>query len=120
MGYFFFKDDNPKTRSFHQALRDLAYQISQNDPIYAKYVAVHCESLEDINTLQSAWRNLFINFFVKNKDAYRSVYLVIDGVNEAYGAERKNFFDLVKDVNEGKSRLLQSCRIPMTRNSRLE
>jgi hypothetical protein len=105
VGYFFFKDDNPKTRSFHQALRDLAYQISQNDPVYAKYVAANCDSPEDINTLQSAWRNLFINFFVKKKDVGSSVYLIIDGVDEAYDAERQAFLDLVKDVNEGKSRL---------------
>lgn len=105
VGYFFFKDDNPKTRSFHQALRDLAYQISQNDSVYAKYVASTCDSSEDIGTLQSAWRHLFVNFFVKNKDVSGSVYLIIDGVDEADTADRQPFLDLIKDINGGKSRL---------------
>lgn len=102
VGYFFFKDDNPKTRSFHQALCDLAYQISQNDPVYAKYVAANCDSVEDIKTLRSAWRVLFVNFFLKKKDVGSSVYLIIDGVDEALEAERQIFFDLIKDINKGK------------------
>lgn len=105
VGYFFFKDDNPKTRSFHQALRDLAYQISQNDSVYANYVASTCDSSEDIGTLQSAWRNLFANFFIKKKDVSGSVYLIIDGVDEADTADRQPFLDLIKDINGGKSRL---------------
>lgn len=102
VGYFFFKDDNPKTRSFHQALCDMAYQISQNDPIYEKHVAAYCDSSEDIETIQSAWRTLFVNFFLKKKDVDSSVYLIIDGVDEAFEAERRVFFDLIKDINEGK------------------
>lgn len=102
VGYFFFKDDNPKTRSFHQALCDLAYQISQNDPVYAKYVAANCDTAEDISTLHSAWRVLFVNFFLKKKDVGSSVYLVIDGVDEAFEAEWKTFLGLIKDVNERK------------------
>lgn len=102
VGYFFFKDDNPKTRSFHQALCDLAYQICQNDPVYAKYIAAHCDAAEDINTLHSAWRVLFVNFFLKKKDVGSSVYLIIDGVDEAFEAERQIFLDLIKDIDEGK------------------
>lgn len=104
VGYFFFKDDSHKTRSFHQALCDLAYQISQNDPVYAKYVAASCDIAEDVSTLHSAWRVLFVNFFLKKKDVGSSVYLVIDGVDEAFEAEWKIFLDLIKDVNEGKLR----------------
>lgn len=102
VGYFFFKDDNPKTRSFHQALCDLAYQIGQNDPVYAKHVAANCDTVEDINTLHSAWRVLFVNFFLKKKDVNSSVYLILDGVDETFEPERQIFLDLVKDINEGK------------------
>lgn len=102
VGYFFFKDDNPKTRSFHQALCDLAYQISQNDPVYAKYVEANCDTSEDIKTLQSAWRILFVNFFLEKKDVGSSVYLIIDGVDEGFEAERRIFLDLIKDINECK------------------
>ena len=102
VGYFFFKDDNPKTRSFHQALCDLAYQISQNDPVYAKYVAANCDIAEDVSALYSAWRVLFVNFFLKKKDVGSSVYLIIDGVDEAFAKEWKTFLDLIKDIYERK------------------
>jgi hypothetical protein len=36
--YFFFKDNNPDTRSVHQALRDLAYQICITNATYQKHV----------------------------------------------------------------------------------
>lgn len=102
VGYFFFKDDNPKTRSFHQALCDLAYQISQNDPVYAKHVAANCDIAEDVSTLYSAWRVLFVNFFLRKKNVGSSVYLVMDGVDEAFEAEWKTFLDLIKDIYERK------------------
>lgn len=102
IGYFFFKDDQPKTRSFHQALRDLAYQIAQNDPVYAKYITTQCDSPEDINTLHRAWRNLFVNFFFEGTSGGSSVYMVMDGVDEAYGTERQIFLELVKDLLRGK------------------
>lgn len=116
VGYFFFKDDNPETRSFHQALRDLAYQISQNDPVYEKYVAANCNSSEDIKTLQSVWRILFVNFFIKKKHVDSSVYLIIDGVDEAFEAERRIFFDLIKDINEGKLYPSNLCPVLRTGN----
>lgn len=102
VGYFFFKDDNPRTRSFHQALRDLAYQIGQNDPIYAKFITSSCDFPEDISTLQSAWRNLFVNFFLQKKDIDNSIYLIIDGVDESFESERKPFLDLLRDINTGE------------------
>lgn len=101
VGYFFFKDDNPKTRSFHQALRDMAYQICQNDPIYAKYVASRCDSLEDIETLEGAWDILFAEFFIRREDTGSSVFLIIDGVDEAYSEEREIFLSCVKDITDG-------------------
>ena len=116
VGYFFFKDDNPKTRSFHQALCDLAYQISQNDPVYAKYVAANCDIAEDVHTLHSAWRVLFVNFFLKKKDVGSSVYLVIDGVDEAFEAEWKIFLNLIKDINEGKLYPEQPYRVRTARS----
>ena len=100
VGYFFFKDSDPQTRSFHQALRDLAYQISQNDPVYAKYIDSQCQSPDDIKTIQSVWRKLFVDFFLQNDRIDSSVYLVIDGVDEANEAERQLFLELLSDLKD--------------------
>jgi hypothetical protein len=102
IGYFFFKDSDPQTRSFHQALRDLAYQISQNDPVYAKYIDSQCQSPDDIRTIRSAWRKLFVEYFIKNDRVDSSVYLVVDGVDEAYEAERQLFLELLSDLKDSE------------------
>jgi hypothetical protein len=100
VSYFFFKDDNPETRSFNQALRDIAYQISQNDPAYAKYVALTCDSAKELRSLRIIWRTLFTNYFLKNDNVESSVYLVLDGMDESYADSREEFYELTKDLQE--------------------
>lgn len=100
IGHFFFKDDNPLTRSFHQALRDLAYQISQNDPVYRKYITTAVDSPADISTLHSVWRTLFTAYFIDNPNVNGSIFMVFDGVDEAFHTERQTFLELIKDLTE--------------------
>ncbi|OGM43950.1 NACHT and TPR domain protein [Aspergillus bombycis] len=97
VGFFFFKDDNPGTRSFHQALRDLALQISKNDPVYLKHLAA-IDDYEAISTLESAWRLLFVEYFVRNPNVDSNVYILFDGVDEALDDERRTFLSLAKDL----------------------
>ncbi|KAL4933037.1 ATP-binding protein [Aspergillus undulatus] len=101
IGYIFFKDDNPDTRSFHQALRDLAFQISKNDPVYQKYLA-SIEDHERLSTLESAWRLLFVEYFLNKTNIQSSVYILIDAVDEALDNERSVFFRLAKDLYEAR------------------
>ncbi|PGG99276.1 hypothetical protein AJ79_08582 [Helicocarpus griseus UAMH5409] len=96
--YFFFKDDNPVTRFFHQALRDLAYQIIQNDSAYAKRITTTCTSPDDTSTLESAWRTLFVGYFVKEGGLESIIYIVLDAIDEAYAAERQSMLNLMKDI----------------------
>ncbi|OBT77456.1 hypothetical protein VF21_05215 [Pseudogymnoascus sp. 05NY08] len=79
IGYFFFKDDNPRTRSFHQGLRDIAYMISR------------------------IWQKLFISFFKDNdttKPPKRKIFIVLDGLDEAFQEERAEFLELAKDIGQ--------------------
>ncbi|KAF9884889.1 hypothetical protein FE257_000956 [Aspergillus nanangensis] len=101
VAYFFFKDDNPDTRSFHQALRDLAYQISKMDPVYEKYLAT-IDDYAAIGTLESAWRNLFARFFIDKANTASDVYIVLDGVDEAFPEEREVFLGLVQDLYDAQ------------------
>ncbi|KAH0543160.1 hypothetical protein FGG08_002505 [Glutinoglossum americanum] len=100
VAYFFFKDDNLKTRSFHQALRDVAYQICQNDPVYTKYIIAQCDSPEEVDSIESAWRILFTDFFLRDNGLGSSVYILLDGIDEAYDTEAQTFLGLVKDLIE--------------------
>lgn len=100
IAYFFFKDNNPRTRSFKQALNDLAFQVTQNDPIYAKYIASNFQSASEIETLQSKWRRLFVDYFLKKENVDSKVYLVLDGVDEALDSERQEFLELLVDLKD--------------------
>ncbi|KAJ5360198.1 Tetratricopeptide-like helical [Penicillium concentricum] len=108
LGFFFFKDDDPTTRSTHQALRDIAFQIALKDPLYAEYIVDCLDCPEDIGTLESLWRNLFLNFFIDNggkedgrKSAEGPVYLVLDALDEAFINDRLELFELAKDIQAG-------------------
>lgn len=104
IAYFFFKDDKPQTRSFHQALRDLAFQISKSDPGYRKYLG-SIEEYEQISTLESAWRLLFVGYFLKKPNIESTVYILIDAVDEALDEDWRIFVDLAKDLYGKQSSL---------------
>ncbi|KAJ5415509.1 NACHT and TPR domain protein [Penicillium sp. CMV-2018d] len=102
IGYFFFKDDKPQTRSCHQALRDLAFQISKNEPGYRNYLR-SIEEYEQISTLESAWRLLFVEYFLKKPNNESTVYLLLDAVDETLDEERGIFIDFVKQLYSSQS-----------------
>ena len=99
MGYFFFQGSNPETRSFLRALTNASYQISQTDSVYAEYIYSNCQSQEDFKTIKGAWRNLFTNFFFCEKYSDHGTYLILDGVDEAFEPECKEFIELLKDLD---------------------
>ncbi|OBT44078.1 hypothetical protein VE00_04518 [Pseudogymnoascus sp. WSF 3629] len=102
IGYFFFKDDNPRTRSFHQGLRDIAYMISQSDQAYAKHILATCDTPEDVSSLYKVWQKLFISFFKDNDTTHppkRKIFIVLDGLDEAIQEERTEFLELAKDIS---------------------
>ncbi|ERF68631.1 hypothetical protein EPUS_07192 [Endocarpon pusillum Z07020] len=111
VAYFFFKDNNPRTRSFKQALNDLAFQVTQNDPIYAKYIASNFQSASEIETLQSKWRRLFVDYFVKKEKVDSKVYLVLDGVDEALDSERQEFLELLVDLKDASPSMSRTSSI---------
>ncbi|KAF9888556.1 hypothetical protein FE257_008487 [Aspergillus nanangensis] len=102
IGYFFFKGDNPQTRSFHQTLRDLAFQISKGDLAYQKYIAT-VEEYEQISTLESAWRLLFTEYFVSKSGTENTTYILLDAVDETMDEERMLFINLAKELYENQS-----------------
>ncbi|GFG13412.1 hypothetical protein IFM61392_07918 [Aspergillus lentulus] len=106
IGYFFFKGDNPQTRSVHQALRDLAFQICKSDPVYLKYLGT-IEEYERISTLESAWRLLFVEYFLNepNIDSKSTAYILLDALDETPDEERRIFLGLARDLYSNKSRL---------------
>ncbi|KAL4916393.1 NACHT and TPR domain protein [Aspergillus aurantiobrunneus] len=106
LGYFFFRNDDPQTRSFHQALRDIAFQLSRSDPAYQRYLGATIKEHEEISTLESAWRLLFVDYLLK-VDVDRTAYVVLDGVDEALDEELSAFISLATDLHTNRAGHLQ-------------
>lgn len=107
VGYFFFRDNQDQTRSFEKALRNIAYQIAQTNPAYAKYVAGLSISSPTVSSVQSAWRKLFTDYFVDGDTKAGSGYVILDGIDESNREDRSTFFALLNDIQQTGSR----CRL---------
>ncbi|CAI6092539.1 unnamed protein product [Clonostachys chloroleuca] len=94
VGYFYFRANDPETRSVLQALRDVAYQLSESDAYYGKQIVRNLHSGDDIKTLSSAYRRLFIEPFEKDKRG-RNFYVFLDGIDEADTSEMEEFLSLL-------------------------
>lgn len=111
VGFFFFKDDDPHTRSFHQTLRDVAYLICEQNHAYAKHVTSCCDTAADISSMPKVWQKLFLDFFGDKKVADRKLYVVLDGLDEAYEFDRISFMGLARDLRQhGNIRLIMLSR----------
>ncbi|KAJ3486258.1 hypothetical protein NLG97_g6655 [Lecanicillium saksenae] len=86
MAYFFFRENNPETKSVVQAIRDVAYQMSESDASYAKSLMNSLQSTEEIKTVASAFRRLLIQP-LQNPERTTPTYLFLDGIDEAYHEE---------------------------------
>ena len=109
VAYYFCKDYDPDLRSINKALRTLAYQLCQNDPMFARHVAGIVSFPEDLGSTQSIWQRLFVDFFRSDK-SHSMAYLLFDGVDEALEPERAELLELLKDFqdhdnDQGKLRL---------------
>ena len=99
VAYFFCKDYDRDLRSFNKALRSLAYQISQIDPLYAKHCLNVLNVRGEIYTPEAVWRKLFVDFFQKGTHENRAI-LLIDGLDEAFEDECKEFLELLGDLQK--------------------
>ncbi|KAK6437297.1 hypothetical protein LTR95_006512 [Oleoguttula sp. CCFEE 5521] len=103
VAFAFFRDNNDLTRSVQQALRDIAYQLTQNDPGYAKYLATACHGNAEIGSIRTAWKVLFANYWLKPSENEGTAYILLDGLDEAFNEDRLTLFELLKDVLEAGS-----------------
>jgi len=98
VGYFFFRDNKDQTRSFEQALRDIAFQIAQTDQAYAKHVISCVRDESEVSSIRSAWQKLFLDFYIEGDQQSSAAYVLLDGLDESFEEDRNIFFGLLKDV----------------------
>lgn len=100
VAYFFFREDKPETQSFHQAARDIAYQLTRVDPGYAKHLAANSHYSEvDIASVSLAWNRLIFDYWL-DTEVKTTTYIVLDGIDESLLQDREIFFELLTRVEE--------------------
>jgi hypothetical protein len=101
--YFFIKEDDQYLHDLNTILKSIAFQIAVADVIYKKHILEIHDSHESCNSARSTWVNLFIKFFNSTCNLDHSVFIVIDGLDEAPEQTRKGLFELLKFSDRGTS-----------------
>lgn len=99
--FWFCKDYDRKLQSINNALKSLAYQICLSDPVYAKHCLSVFRITEELRSIETIWRKLFLDFFCK-QNLGNVTYIVIDGLDEALGDDRRSFLELLGDQQRAK------------------
>ncbi|KAL9108787.1 MAG: hypothetical protein Q9227_006444 [Pyrenula ochraceoflavens] len=112
LGFFFFRNGDQQMRSFEQALRDVAYQIAQTNPAFAKHIAKVVEDHPVPASLRSIWYRLFKEYFLRGDLAEKPTFVLLDGVDEALAEDRLTFLGLLRDLKTaGSNTKLHVCMI---------
>ncbi|KAL7904618.1 hypothetical protein GGI35DRAFT_462838 [Trichoderma velutinum] len=106
LGYFFFSANDPETRSVLQALRDVAYQLSETDAFYAEKLARQLHSSDDIKTVPSAFRRLFVQPFLDDTRD-KTTYIFLDGIDEAEQSDIEQLLSLLAPEDDSEPSKLQ-------------
>ena len=101
VAYYYFRQDvkgsqslDKDMQSLDKALKAVAFQIAQNDPIYQKDLVVSCKGLEDVGEFKELLNKLFVN--ASNTDA--TFFILLDGINQIEEKHEKCLLQLLKDV----------------------
>lgn len=92
-----------EAKSLSQMLRTLAWQLTQGDKAYEKYLAAR---KKEVGTVDQIWGRLFNNKYFE--ELQKPVFLVIDSFDTLPSKDRKAFYNLLKDlaqVKEGETKL---------------
>ncbi|KAL1634037.1 hypothetical protein SLS56_002629 [Neofusicoccum ribis] len=114
---FFFKEEHEELRSTVNLLRSVAAQVAESDIKYREEVATEVKKIEyqlrdDDGTL--LWERLFASKFPNSSET--RLFLVVDGLDEADGDDRKKLLDLFKQIKKDGLQI----RVLLTSGSGLE
>ncbi|KAH7122968.1 hypothetical protein EDB81DRAFT_665478 [Dactylonectria macrodidyma] len=110
LGYFYFRDNNPETRSVLQALRDVAYQLSEGDAFYAKQLLKLLQSGDEIKTIPSAFRKLLVQPFQEDlRD--KTIFIFFDGIDEADQGDIAELLDQLSAGDDDDTQRPPHCKV---------
>lgn len=98
VAYFYVKEDDQHLHDLNTILKSIAFQITFVDPVYRKHVLNIHNSNESVNSPRSTWENLFMKFFSSKSNFEHSVFVIIDGLDEAPTQARRDLLELLHSV----------------------
>lgn len=101
-----------------QALRDVAYQLSENDAMYAEKLSRQLRSSDEIKTIPSAFRRLFVQPLQEdNRDT--TLYIFFDGIDEAEQSDVEQLLSLLAPGDDAESEQRPKLQFAFTGRSYL-
>ncbi|KAF3933082.1 hypothetical protein ABW20_dc0109078 [Dactylellina cionopaga] len=99
VAYFFCRENDPTRRGLKTILRSLAWQCANLSDHYLESILPLCKSAGEIEHLSitTLWRRLFVD---RLRDIPITIFLVIDGSDEAYREELGTWFEAVSESLE--------------------
>ena len=107
VAYFFIKEDNQDLRSIDNILKSIAFQITQSDLLFRKHVSKVCKNSENLRNSKTFWKTVLRDFFGLPR-CRSSVFVVLDGVDEAHRRDREILLELLHEFHS----LRASCERP--------
>jgi hypothetical protein len=95
VAYFYFKEADRELRSFGNALRTMASDIADGDPLFFRHVYKACtDSPSAMHSISLLWEDVFQSYF-NERSCQSAVYLIFDGLDEALDTELEEFLRML-------------------------
>jgi NACHT domain len=107
VGFFYIQEDDVQLRSLNTILKSVAYQLQDQDAVYAKYLIKVCNSPQKTITAADTWKNLFLDYFGSLQYGNKLAFIVLDGIDEAPRKERETLFRLLKDLEDSSKSIMR-------------
>ena len=102
VAYFFIKEDNQDLRSIDSLLKSIAFQVTQSDLLFRNFVSKVCKNSENLRKAETFWNTIFQGFFGSPRCS-SSVFILLDGVDEAPRREREILLGLLHGLHSLRS-----------------
>jgi hypothetical protein len=106
IAYFYFKEADRELRSFGNALRTMASDIADGDPLFFRHVYKACtDSPSAMHSISLLWEDVFQSYF-NERSCQSAVYLIFDGLDEALDTEVEEFLPMLQREATGRISIL--------------
>lgn len=107
VAYFYFKKEHVELLSMSKAINSIIAQVAAQDAVYCDQVAAEIIKLEWDSVETDLWQDLWEKYLVQKfpHDSEGQAYVILDGLDEALPAEKKEFLGLLSKLEVSKTKI---------------